>query len=357
MIRNIFNAILMILTVFLSLLIIGRGVSTALLPFLDWDILYIFSYLPPHIALVLSGVYAGVLFVFNRKKIISYTLVCTAFFSYALDGDHSIKQKLFANKKAYANTELVENNFSVLALNVQFYWHSFDKVFRFLKEHQADVILLSENQFRQDQKNKLFASKEYFLKDYNWPSKNTYTTIMSKYNIISYENIELPSPQVSIAGFNEHTDLESLPRRQFAHAKIKIGNKLVNFISLRFVAGRARSHDISDQIPWALKLFQYQKQEVAFIKDYLAKLAGPLIVGGDLNLPPGSGFIRDITQNLIDASKEHSLFGGRTFRNEFVPMIRLDYLLHSPDLVNLETKILNKEKVSDHFALIGKFSI
>lgn len=355
--RKIFAIFLLHLSMLLSLLILVRAITTAAISFFEWDFFYIVSYLPPHIALVLSCLCSAVFLAFNSKRAVPSGLLCAAFFTYMIDGDHSIKQRIFANKTAYADSDVVEKKFSVLALNVQFYLHSFDKVFGFLKKHQADIILLSENQFSKEQLNDLLASKKYFLKEYNWPSTRTCTTIMSKHEIVSYENIELPSPEVSIAGFNKHTNLEDLPRRQFAHAKIRIANNVVNFISLRFIAGRARSHKLRDQLPWGLTLYKYQKQEVAFVKDYLANLKGPVIVGGDLNLTPGSGFIRDITKDLIDASTEHNIFGGRTFRNEFISMIRLDYLLHSPDLISLETQVLNKEKVSDHYAIMGKFSI
>ena len=344
---------------FLCFLVVARASATALMPFFSWDALYIFSYIPPHLLFVLSGLCTLIFYPFKKKTIIPSLLFGLSFFSYAVDGDHSIKKSLFGNKPAYAyaDSDPIKSNFSVMALNVQFYFHSFDKVFSFLKQHQADIILLSENQFKPEQYEELLSSKGYFLKNYQWPSTDTCTTIMSKHEIISYKNIELPSPQVSIAEYNSHEDLDALPRRQFAHAKIKIGNDVLNFISLRFIAGRAKSQFIWDQISWGLTLYRYQKREIAFVKEYLAKLTGPVIVGGDLNLTPGSGFVKELTENLIDSNTEHNLFGGRTFRNEVLSSIRLDYLLHSKELINLGTEVLNKEKVSDHYAIMGKFTI
>jgi endonuclease/exonuclease/phosphatase (EEP) superfamily protein YafD len=99
----------------------------------------------------------------------------------------------------------------------------------------------------------------------------------------------------------------------------------------------------------------------ADMRDLLAHLEevnGPLIVMGDFNLSDQQGPYAELTCDLLDAHRESGWGMGFTF-TRFprlgLPMWRIDYVFHSPDLVALSTAV-GDYGGSDHRPVIARLA-
>ncbi len=326
-------------------LIYMRALAALLLPWAEAEWLEMVSYLPPHFILVLA------VFCLLLRSIIGMqrrgiSLLLAALIAYAVDGDHSLWRLVRPNQALALAQQQPNAKFSAMALNAQCYTKGFQRVHSFILEQKPDLVFLSENCSHRH--------PALLNTEYTWPSPEANTTILSRLPIITYQDVDLPSPRISLTRHNQIDRLEELPHRQFAHATVLVDDQPVHAISLRFIAGRAPSHAPLDKLTWGRRLYRYQKRELDFVLKYIAKLEGPLLLGGDLNAPPGSFPIKRLSRTLHDASLSHHLFGGYTFRNDVLATMRLDFLLYSEGLAALQARIL-PVKISDHYPLFGEF--
>ena len=124
-------------------------------------------------------------------------------------------------------------------------------------------------------------------------------------------------------------------------------------ISIRFLAGRPRSQRLGDQLVWGRYLVKTHHEEGAFFLDYLSRLKGPLIFGGDLNAPPSARVIRRLTDVAQDAYLATHWWGRPTFDVNFA-VLRLDYLFGMNGAVPVESSRLS-DLVSDHYPVWARF--
>ncbi len=238
----------------------------------------------------------------------------------------------------------------VAALNVRYYSYGLDKVLDEVKRTNADLTLLSENVLAPDQiphVEKALAPASFRMDHENG------TAIVSRYPIISYTEVTLPSHEASLSGGNDIDSMDAHPHRSFSHAILDVNGTMVNAISIRFIAGRPKDHSLRENLIWGRYLLRVQKQEVTFFTEYLSRLNGPIVFGGDLNAPPRSKTMREIERIAHDAQLDHNFWGGVTFRTEF-PTLRIDYLFGMNGMESIAARRLNEE-VSDHFPVYAEF--
>ena len=239
---------------------------------------------------------------------------------------------------------------SVAALNVRYYSYGLDKVLDEVKRTNADLMLLSENVLAEDQIShveKVLAPSSFRMDHENG------TAIVSRYPIVSYNEITLPSHEASLSGGNDIDSMDAHPHRSFSHAILNVNGTRVHAISIRFIAGRPKDHSFRENLLWGRYLLRVQKQEVEFFTEYLSRLKGPIVFGGDLNAPPRSKTMRELEKIARDAQIEHNFWGGVTFRTEF-PTLRIDYLFGMNGMESTAAHRLNDE-VSDHFPVYAEF--
>jgi len=91
---------------------------------------------------------------------------------------------------------------------------------------------------------------------------------------------------------------------------------------------------------------------------HLEELDGPLVVMGDFNLSDQQAPYAELTRHLRDAHRESGWGMGFTF-TRFprlgLPMWRIDYVFHSPDLVALST-VVGDYGGSDHRPVIARLA-
>ena len=241
---------------------------------------------------------------------------------------------------------------SVVALNVQYYSFGIQKVVQALKQIDADVALLSENVLDESQAQEVSAALH--------PSsfrmgKSGETAIVSKYPLLEFKEVELPTLQASLSGPSHFEQGESKIHRSFSHAVIDVGGASVNVLSVRLIAGRAPAADLITQVDWGLYLLRSQNSEVEFLRSYLAQLKGPFVIGGDLNAPPSAPAIQSLRVVAKDAYLATHHLGKATFRVR-APLLRLDYVFASPELMPISARRVDVE-VSDHFPVFAEFQL
>ncbi len=241
---------------------------------------------------------------------------------------------------------------SVMALNVQYYSFGVHNVVQAIKSVDADVSLLSENVL--DASEAEAARQELFPRSFRM-GKAGETAIASKYPLLDFKEVELPTFQASLSGPSQLESLQRGPHRSFSHAVIDVNGLPVNVLSVRLIAGRAPATDPLSQLGWGLYLMRSQNAEVEFLKSYLRRVQGPFIFGGDLNAPPSSPAVQSLRELATDAYSATHHIGSPTFRVR-APLVRIDYVFGSSDLLPLQARRIEIE-VSDHFPVFAEFQL
>jgi hypothetical protein len=143
------------------------------------------------------------------------------------------------------------------------------------------------------------------------------------------------------------------PPRSFMHARLDLNGVPVNIISVRFIGGRPASDALRDQLEWGRYLLSAQRDEIRFLLDYVSRLKGGVILGGDLNALPTSRIIRQLDTVASDAYLGNHWVGLPTFPTK-LPVERLDYLFSMNGV--LATDAVRPDlRVSDHYPVFARF--
>lgn len=251
-----------------------------------------------------------------------------------------------------SSTATAAQRLTVVALNVQYYAHGLENVAGALNRLDADVALLSENVLDaagEARAQELFAPRTFRM------GRSGETAILSRYPVVSFREVDLPTAQASLSGPNQLGQPEG-QRRSFTHAVLDVNGTRVNVLSLRLIAGRAPEGSLLAQIEWGLYLVRSQAAEVDAFCSYAAALQGPVIFGGDMNAPPSASAIGRLEEGYRDAYLARHFVGKPTFRVHPTPYLRLDYLFSGRDVPVLASRRVDVE-VSDHFPVWAEFAL
>lgn len=240
----------------------------------------------------------------------------------------------------------------VAGLNVQFYRAGRERVANAVKSMDADVVLLSENAVRPEE---VPALEALFAPLHFYAGRSEETAIVSRQPLRDVKEVELPSFQASLGHPNRLEDQATHRHRSFLHARLDLHGFAVHVISIRFIAGRPPSKRPEDQLAWGRYLVKTHHEEGAFFLDYLSRLKGPVIFGGDLNAPPSSRLIRRLSEVAQDGYLATHWWGRPTFEVKF-PVQRLDYLFGMNGAVPVESCRLS-HVVSDHYPVWARFAL
>ena len=238
----------------------------------------------------------------------------------------------------------------VAALNVEYYANGLRTVLDSVRAMDADVVFLSENAVPDSLKSearRIVAPMEFVM------GHDNSTAILSKYPIVEFHEVELPSYEASLSGSNDIAEMSDHIHRSFTHAVLNVRGVHIHVLSVRLIAGRPKNNAVDEQLRWGRYLLDVQMKEVASFTRYVTHLSGPVIFGGDLNAPPSSKPIRKIRAYATDAYMETHIWGDCTFRTE-APAMRLDYLFCMNHVVPLAA-VRPLLKVSDHFPVTAEF--
>jgi endonuclease/exonuclease/phosphatase (EEP) superfamily protein YafD len=139
------------------------------------------------------------------------------------------------------------------------------------------------------------------------------------------------------------------------HLRVNFHGTTVNLISVRFIAGHAPSTGLADELEWGRYLLATQNDEARFLREYVSRLKGPVIFGGDLNATPTSRIIRELGAFATDAYLTNHWVGLPTFPTAF-PTERLDYLFSGYGVVATQAERPDL-LISDHYPVMARFAV
>jgi endonuclease/exonuclease/phosphatase (EEP) superfamily protein YafD len=300
---------------------------------------------------IVSSVIVVLLFLVLRKFRIALTyFTLMVLFTFLLD-DFSLK---FIHHKT-PEKNVAYDSLKIGAYNIKYYAYGIEKISKFIKESDFDVMLLSESVLTPEKLEYLRNS----LPAYTVLTDNGHDlSILSKYPVMNYKIVELPTYLASLSGSN---DIEKLKvngiHRSFVHAVINVNGTDVNVLSLRLIAGRPKDKSLRECIRWGKYLVNAQAEELSVFISYIQALKGPLIFGGDLNVQPNTKIIHRIKNYAVDTYLDEHLMGLYTFKVSF-PTMRIDYLFHSKDIISKKSEVVKFiPPLSDHFPLRAEFFI
>jgi endonuclease/exonuclease/phosphatase (EEP) superfamily protein YafD len=314
------------------------------------SMIQVFGYISFFWILAISAVSLLLFILLKRKNIALLYLGIVILFVFLLN-DFSLNYL----RKRDSGHRMAYDSIKVIAYNVKYYSYGIDKVSGFINQSGYDVVLLSESVLTSE---KLEYLKKQ-LPSYSVLSDNGHDLcILSKYPVLNYKIVDLPTFVASLSGSN---DIEKIEKngvhRSFVHAVIDVNGTPVNVLSVRLLAGRPKDHSLSEGIKWGKYLLHAQDEELSAFTSYLGTLKGPFIFGGDLNVTPNTQVIHKLNQLAIDSYLETHMFGSYTFKISF-PTMRLDYLFHSNDVISDESNVVKLNPVlSDHDPVSAQFLI
>lgn len=312
------------------------------------------SFVPPLYTAGLGLTCALLLVVFKwRRSALVLCAIHTAFF--LAFGDYNLSA-LWYRPATHSPWQL-----KVASLNVQYFTEGPINVASFLKSLAPDVMLLSEAE--PDALKRSFFTKAIKPYEIHYAERGD-TAIVSRHPILEIREINLPTHQPSLSGFNKIAEQKQRPYRTFMHAIVSIDHVPIHILSVRLIAGRGRSHSPIDQLEWGHYLMGEQDREVTTFIEYIKQLEGPVLFGGDLNATSSSVSIQRLNSIANDAYMQTHVWGRFTFKTKLLPIqreknmpaLRLDYLFVRNGLFPVIVDVV-PGKVSDHFALLGTFAM
>jgi endonuclease/exonuclease/phosphatase family metal-dependent hydrolase len=350
---KIFKSILSYVAYLMVLIAIVISIGSAICKFTDLpkdSFIQMFGYISFYWILVLSAVVLLLFLIIRNFHIAILYVGVLILFTLFLD-DFSLNYMHHRKPEHYKAYDSI----NVAAYNIKYYAYGIENISDFIKESEFDVLLLSESV--------LTTEKLEFLKR-NLPAYSILTdnghdlSILSKYPVLNYKIIELPTYLASLSGSNDINNLKASGiHRSFVHAIINVNGTPVNVLSLRLIAGRPKDKSINEELRWGKYLLNAQNEELSVFINYLQNLKGPIIFGGDLNVSPNTEIIHRINHYAEDAFLEDHAFGSFTFKVSF-PTMRLDYLFHSKDVILKKSEVVKVRNVlSDHFPISAEFLI
>jgi endonuclease/exonuclease/phosphatase (EEP) superfamily protein YafD len=354
---KIFKVILYVFTSFLFLVVLIFSLGSILCKYIDLpetSFIQIFGYLSFYWILVISApVFLLLLLLPKKRKALSFLLLMILFT--VLLNDISLK----SFTRNIPENLLSYDSLKVAAYNVKYYGYGIENILKYINESDIDVALLSESQLSSEKLDWLKNN----VKGYSVFSDGGHDlSILSKYPVVNYKVVELPTYLASLSGSNDIDRLkESGIHRSFIHAIVDVNGSLVNILSLRLIAGRPKDKTISEAIRWGKYLMSAQNEELDSFLSYLNSLKGCVIFGGDLNCPPNSRIIHEIRKHVLDSYSEKHFMGSYTFKAS-MPTARLDFIFHSKDIRVKRSEIVRPSltghpHLSDHFMIKTEFLI
>lgn len=309
-----------------------------------------FSFLPPIWVVVLMAIACLALRLTGCVRL-NYLPLLVGVLYFISYGDYAILNSPY--NAGPPSVGYLAKKLKVLALNVQFYNKGLSKVTDAIKKIQPDIVLLSENDMAGYDLNRI---KESYHPLEIFPGQIDTVAIATQLNVLDFREVRLPTRQASLSRFNRIEDQIKNPSRSFVHAILDVEGTQINVISIRFIAGRARDYSLGARFIWGKYLLEQQTKEVDFFVNYISKLSGPVIFGGDLNAPASSRSIASLNRVAFDSYLSTNYFGDFTFRTDRQKFIRLDYLYSNRNARPLNSKVLTI-KVSDHYPVYAEYQI
>ena len=237
--------------------------------------------------------------------------------------------------------------------------HNKNKIFQYLKSEDPDIICFQEYYYQKDGK---FSTTDTLLKllkanhiHATYPVANNNECFfgiatLTKYPIINKGEIIFPgTSNMSIyTDIVMHGDTVRIYNNHLE--SIRFGKEDYNFINkLDFNVDSVEVRDTKNIIKRIKHAYTKRSNQADSVAAHIATCRYPVIVCGDFNDTPVSYSYQTIGSGLKDAYIESGSGMGSTY-NGRIPLLRIDYIFHSPVFNAYDFKV-GKEDLSDHFPI------
>ncbi|GEN67102.1 MULTISPECIES: endonuclease/exonuclease/phosphatase family protein [Chryseobacterium] len=222
----------------------------------------------------------------------------------------------------------------VLTFNVKYGDYGWDKIKDYIKEQNADIILVQEKDTNRALRQDLVKYPSVILK--------------TKHKIVRQAEI-----------------IEEKARGNSFYADIDINGKIVRIVNVYLEPFRLHKSmftkldafgagNISALLSHMIPTFQAHEDQVKKIRKIIDLSPYPVILAGDFNSVPNSYEYYNLGKDLQDAFLVAGKGSASSFHDYKVPL-RIDYIFTSKSIIPLSYKVDHSVKLSDHYPVIAEF--
>jgi len=355
-VRAFFRGIVIYSGTIVALALVLSFLSTLVNPAVFWPLAYFGLAFP---ILLLMNLTVFVLLIIHKKKSVIIPLVA---FIICLEPASNFFQVRFGS----AEEKFEHRDVKILTYNVHLFnlinWTDtpdhLKEIVSFIKKKDADIVCLQEfcltNSPAVKKKiDKLFANYPYRHVVYSMTSKryNFGIVTLSKYPIVG-KGVILFDQTVNISIYSDIKIGKDTVRLYNNHLQsTRLREKNLNLlINQRFHDSNKKMAELKDFNSRLFTAYKKRAKQVVLVADHRDNSKYPMILVGDFNDPPTSYSYRKMRGKLNDSFKEAGSGLGSTYV-DFMPILRLDYILHSP-IIKATEYSSPRVKYSDHYPVI-----
>ena len=241
-----------------------------------------------------------------------------------------------------------ESNFKMITYNGHYLK---EKGFEeFFKKEKPDLVLLQEVYWKNDKFNQL---KEAAFGDY-YHEKHSIIQFFSKYPII--ETKKILSGENGTTGYAAYADIDT-GKDTIRMINVYLESMLIDKDLVKETLNQEMAEENSKKIGGKLtRGFLEHEKQIKKIIPYITSSKHPVILAGDLNSVPNSYEYQQLIYWLNDAYTSVGKSAGTSF-HEFKYPLKLDYILHSSEILPIKYEVLHDVKISDHNPVVGYFRL
>lgn len=231
----------------------------------------------------------------------------------------------------------------VISFNIKAGLLGADAIKEYLNRADADVIMLQES------------GDKISVKGMEESGQKGMLATFSKHKIVSSKEL-IKGDYESNNVYADQTDIE-------------IRGKIYRFINVylepfKFEKGMIKMDGLNEEDERKMKnivkrlipVFKKHQDQVSIIKESIEQSPYPVIIAGDLNSVPNSYEYYHLSDGLEDAFVKAGKGSATSFHDYKFP-IRIDYIFTSKTILPVTYTVDRTVKVSDHYPVIGKFSL
>ncbi len=222
----------------------------------------------------------------------------------------------------------------VLTFNVKYGEYGWDKVKNYIKEQDADIILVQEKDTNRAIKRDLIKYPSVILK--------------TKHKIVRQAEL-----------------IDEKARGNSFYADIDINGKIIRIVNVYLEPFRLHKSmftkldglgfgNVSKLLSHMTPTFQAHEDQVKRIRKMVDLSPYPVILAGDFNSVPNSYEYYTLGKDLQDAFLVAGKGSASSFHDYKVPL-RIDYIFSSKSIIPLSYKVDQSVKLSDHYPVIAEF--
>jgi endonuclease/exonuclease/phosphatase family metal-dependent hydrolase len=223
----------------------------------------------------------------------------------------------------------------VLTFNVKYGDFGWDKVKKYIKDQNADIILVQEKDTNRALRQDLVKYPSVILK--------------TKHKILRQEEL-----------------ITDKSRGNSFYADVDINGKIVRIVNvylepfrlhksmLQFDGFGKEGGKINTLLSHMIPTFKAHEDQIKKIRKVIDLSPYPVILAGDFNSVPNSYEYYNLGKDLQDAFLVAGNGSSSSFHDYKVPL-RIDYIFSSKSIIPLSYKVDNSVQLSDHYPVIAEF--